>query len=62
MLKNYKIRQGFREEQRTLEVHAPKVGEVAPDFTLYDPSGEQALTLSEMVGEQPVALVFGSFT
>jgi peroxiredoxin len=62
MLKNFRIRQEFREEQRAQEALAPKVGEAAPDFTLYDPSGEQAVTLSELVGKKPVALVFGSFT
>ncbi len=34
-----------------------QVGEIAPDFTLSDQYGEE-LTLSELVAEQPVALVF----
>ena len=34
-----------------------QVGETAPDFTLSDQNGEE-LTLSELVAEQPVALVF----
>lgn len=34
-----------------------QAGEVAPDFTLSDQHGEQ-LTLSELVAERPVALVF----
>jgi len=34
-----------------------QVGAIAPDFTLSDQHGEE-LTLSEMVHEQPVALVF----
>lgn len=34
-----------------------QVGEIAPDFTLSDQHGEE-LTLSELVAEQPVALVF----
>ena len=62
MLKNIKFIRAMKEEQRAQEALAPKVGEVAPDFTLYDPNGMQAVTLSELVGEQPVALVFGSFT
>lgn len=33
------------------------VGDIAPDFTLSDQHGEE-LTLSELVEEQPVALVF----
>ena len=34
-----------------------QVGETAPDFTLSDQHGEE-LTLSELVSEQPIALVF----
>jgi peroxiredoxin len=34
-----------------------QAGEIAPDFTLSDQNGEE-LTLSELVAEQPVALVF----
>ena len=34
-----------------------QAGEIAPDFTLSDQHGEE-LTLSELVAEQPVALVF----
>lgn len=62
MLKNLKFRRAMREEQKAQEKYAPKIGEQAPDFTLYDPNGEQAVTLSELVGEKPIALVFGSFT
>ncbi len=34
-----------------------QAGEIAPDFTLSDQNGEE-LTLSELVAERPVALVF----
>lgn len=41
---------------------APKKGDVAPDFSLSDINGENALSLCNFRGEKPVALVFGSFT
>jgi hypothetical protein len=62
MLKSFKFRRIIKEEQKAQEAHAPKAGVQAPDFTLYDPNGEHPISLSELVGERPVALVFGSFT
>jgi len=41
---------------------SPKVGDLAPDFELQDPSGERSVRLSEFRGRRPVALVFGSYT
>ena len=41
---------------------APKVGDLAPDFELYDVNGDKPVQLSEIRGRKPVALVFGSFT
>jgi thiol-disulfide isomerase/thioredoxin len=40
----------------------PRVGEVAPDFTLKTIDGKQEITLSKLVGPKPVVLVFGNFT
>ncbi len=51
-----------RKQQKQLDASAPKVGDLAPDFTLYDPQGEISVTLSSYRGRRPVALVFGSFT
>jgi len=48
--------------QKELDKHAPKAGDMAPDFTLYDSRGSESITLSDFRGEKPVALVFGSFT
>jgi len=48
--------------QRKYDLHAPKVGDMAPDFKLSDSRGENPLRLSDLRGQQPVALVFGSFT
>ena len=39
----------------------PKLGERAPDFTLYDLDGK-LVTLSELNRNKPVVLIFGSFT
>ena len=41
---------------------SPKVGELAPDFELQDPSGRMRMRLSDFRGRRPVALVFGSYT
>lgn len=48
--------------QKTLDAEAPGAGDLAPDFTLFDISGENSITLSNFRGKKPVALVFGSFT
>ena len=48
--------------QLAADREAPKVGEMAPDFTLEDPNGETAVRLSEFRGKRPVALMFGSYT
>ena len=41
---------------------APQAGELAPDFELSDTQGNNAIRLSQICKEKPVALVFGSFT
>ena len=48
--------------QKVLDAKAPKAGDLAPDFTLLDISGENSVALSDFRGKKPVALVFGSFT
>ena len=48
--------------QKRHDPHAPKVGDVAPDFELRDSAGENSVRLSDYRGIKPVALVFGSFT
>ena len=42
--------------------NAPKLGETAPDFELWDAKGEDSVRLSDFRGHSPVALVMGSFT
>lgn len=39
-----------------------KVGDPAPSFILHEVSGEATRQLDEWVGEQPLVLIFGSFT
>jgi len=41
---------------------SPKVGDLAPDFALADPTGTRSARLSDFRGKRPVALVFGSYT
>lgn len=48
--------------QKEHDARAPRVGDLAPDFTLTAPSGDRTVTLSSFRGKRPVALVFGSYT
>jgi peroxiredoxin len=48
--------------QKKYEASAPKVGDTAPDFELYDINGQNPIRLSDFRHRKPVALVFGSFT
>ena len=48
--------------QLSNDVEAPKVGELAPDFELQDPTGESVVRLADFRGNRPVALIFGSYT
>jgi hypothetical protein len=55
-------RKEARAWQTAHDAHAPKVGNMAPDFACADPSGQHEVRLSGFRGKKPVALVFGSFT
>jgi peroxiredoxin len=48
--------------QKRADAKAPKAGDLAPDFTLFDILGTDSVTLSDFRGKKPVALVFGSYT
>ena len=39
-----------------------QMGDVAPDFQLYDLDGKNPVKLSSFRGKQPIVLVFGSYT
>jgi hypothetical protein len=47
--------------QQQLDLKAPKVGDLAPDFELPAAQGEDRVRLSALQG-RPVVLIFGSFT
>ena len=51
----------FRGEVGSLQ-EGPKVGELAPDFSLNTHDHKLTIRLSELVGSKPVVLVFGNFT
>jgi hypothetical protein len=43
-------------------LEGPRLGQVAPDFTLTTHDGKKTVTLSDYRGRKPVVLIFGSFT
>jgi len=54
-----------RERNRRAQMRRPdppKVGAMAPDFTLLQKDGKSKATLSSFRGKRPVALIFGSYT
>jgi len=62
MLKIIRERNQQRAWQKQYDSHAPKEGDVASDFELYDTDGKNAVRLSDFEGKKPVALIFGSYT
>ena len=48
--------------QKKYNIHAPRVGDTAPDFSLSDANGQNPIQLSDFREKKPVALIFGSFT
>ena len=40
----------------------PRLGQLAPNFTLATPDGRKSITLSKFRYQKPVVIVFGSFT
>lgn len=51
----------YRQEIGSLQP-GPGLDQPAPDFTLKTLDGQQVVTLSDVVGDKPVVLVFGNFT
>lgn len=62
MLKTIRSRQEHRAWQQKYDKNAPKAGDLAPDFELWDVHNERTVKLSDFRGEKPVALIFGSYT
>ncbi len=54
-------RQGMRERMMR-DDNAPKVGDVAPVFTLKSLDGKSETDLASFKGKKPVLLFFGSYT
>ncbi len=62
MIKTLRAMKAHRAWQREYDAKAPREGDLAPDFELFDVNGENPIRLSDFRGERPVALVFGSYT
>ena len=58
----FKTRRKLMKRQKGYDRLAPKEGDMAPDFTLFDITGAESVTLSDFRGQKPVALIFGSYT
>lgn len=52
----------FATERGLSKKEAPKLGELAPDFSLSSPDGGLTVRLSSFREKKPVVLIFGSFT
>jgi hypothetical protein len=57
-----KNRQEASTWQKKYDALAPKIGDIAPDFKLFDICGENPISLADYRAKKPVALIFGSFT
>lgn len=62
MFNSIRYRREHRIWQNKYNAHAPKVGDIAPDFELRDVNGDNPVRLSNFLGKKPVALIFGSYT
>jgi hypothetical protein len=62
MNETIRSRREARAWQKRFELGAPRIGDMAPDFELFDIHGELPVRLSSFRGHKPVALIFGSFT
>ena len=62
MFELIRVKKEMKAWRRQFVPLAPKVGDIAPDFELYDTNGKDSLRLSDFRGKKPVALIFGSYT
>jgi hypothetical protein len=60
--KTLRYRRESNNWQKKYDALAPRAGDIAPDFELFDVTGQHRIRLAEFKGERPVALIFGSFT
>jgi len=57
-----KSRMDARRWQKYYDAQAPRTSDPAPDFELANVNEETTIRLSQIVGDRPIALIFGSFT
>ena len=62
MIKTLRSIREHKAWQRKYDAVAPRKGDLAPNFELFDMDGENPVRLSSYRGEKPVALIFGSYT
>ena len=62
MTSTIKNRQEGTSWQKRYDSAAPRAGDLAPDFELFDPDGANPIRLSDFQERKPVAIVYGSFT
>lgn len=62
MFNSIRYRRESKAWQKRYDALAPKAGDIAPDFKLYDANGENSVCLSDFRSQKPVALIFGSYT
>ena len=62
MFEFIKYQRESKARQIKFDANAPKAGDTAPDFELGDINGENTVRLSGFQGQEPVVLIFGSFT
>jgi cytochrome oxidase Cu insertion factor (SCO1/SenC/PrrC family) len=62
MIKTLRLIREHKAWQREYDAVAPRKGDLAPDFELFDMDGENPVRLSHFRGEKPVALIFGYYT
>ena len=55
-------RRKFKAWQKQYDALAPKVRDMAPDFELRDADNDNPVRPSDLRGQKPVALIFGSHT
>jgi hypothetical protein len=56
------FRNKVSKRQKIQDRQTPKAGDIAPDFTLFDVTGTESVSLSDLRNKKPLALVFGSYT
>ena len=56
----FQYRQKYSKLQKRLDRKAPKTGDMAPDFTLFNVTGTESVTLSDFRGRSPLLWCLGA--